>query len=68
MSQPHTIKQTCEEAGLPVMLGLFEIMLDREEVTEEQLDELTVDQVEEFYGMAVAPAIDRISDIIRGEG
>lgn len=54
------IQRICAEAGLGVMVQVYEIVCDREERTDEELLALTADDVESHYNQYVGPAIDRI--------
>ena len=58
------IEQICNEAGLGVMVQVFEIIHDRESVTEEDLLALTADDVLGFYEGHLARAIDTIESFI----
>lgn len=57
--QKH-IEQVCKDAGLGVMVQVYEIIQDRESVSTRALLGLTAEVVDEHYNMFVGPAIDEI--------
>lgn len=58
------IRRICDEAGLGVMVQVFEIIHDRERVSDEALFALTADDVYGFYEGHLARAIDTIESFI----
>lgn len=52
----------CEEAGLPVMVGFFDVVVDRGDATGQQLLTLTSSDVAAMYDGIVGPAIDHVDD------
>lgn len=59
------IEDICTEAGLGVMEGIFTVIRDREQVTDEQLLALHSGDVTEWYEASLAPAIDSIEEDLR---
>lgn len=57
------VNKICEEAGLGVMVQVFQIIADREEVTDEQLMALTADDVNGYY-FHIAKGIDTIENFM----
>ena len=53
------VAQAAHEAGLPVMVGLLEVLRDRGQLSNEQAERLTVDDMEEMWGR-VATVLDVI--------
>lgn len=58
------IRNVCEEASLPVMMQIYEILYARDEITPVQIYNLTPEQVQTDYDTYIGPAIDKISDDI----
>lgn len=56
------VAAVCKEAGLGVMLAVFEVVDDREDVSVEALMSLTAEDVTRMYETLIAPAIDRVED------
>ena len=49
-----------KDAGLGMMTGIFDVLMDREEVPEERLLALDESDVTEFYESMIGPVVDRI--------
>ena len=58
------VKTICKEAGLGMMRGVFDVLLDREAITYPKVLTLTGDDVYELYESHIGPAIDGIQDEI----
>lgn len=56
------IKTICKEAGLRMMRGVFDVLLDRETTTFARVLKLTSDEVYDLYESHIGPAIDGIED------
>lgn len=54
----------CAEAHLNSMVEVFAFVLDREQVSDEQVLALTADDVTGLHDAYVAPAVDRIEDAL----
>jgi hypothetical protein len=59
------IETICTEAGLEVMVQVFQICLARGQVTEEQIMALAINDVTDLYWGFIGPAIDRTERLIR---
>jgi hypothetical protein len=57
--QKH-IESICEQAGLGVMVQVYEIVCDREDTPDAKILALTADDVSLHYSLFVAPAIDSV--------
>ena len=61
----ETMQETSENAGLGgVMPPVFTVLRDREALTDDQLTELTVDEIYDIYEDSIAPGIDKIEDYL----
>ena len=65
-AQKH-IETICEEAGLGVMVQVFEIVRDREEVPEEAILGLDAEDVTQLYDAWIGPAIDNVEKSMLGD-
>lgn len=54
------IEQVCADAGLGVMVQVYEIIRDRESVPDSTLLDLTTEDVTEHYWSMIGPAIDHV--------
>ncbi len=54
------LAEICKDAGLGVMAGLFDVIVDREEVSDDTLLALDESDVTELYEAIVGPAVDRM--------
>lgn len=65
--QEH-IDRICEHAGLGVMCGIFDVLLDREELPESVYFGISAQKVAALYDSRIAPAIDRVQRMIEPGG
>jgi hypothetical protein len=64
------IYRICQEEGIGIMVDVFDIILDRDEATVEQIVAFLDDgdrHVFALYENFIAPGIDRLSDYINEE-
>lgn len=59
--QTH-VASICQEAGLEMMAGVFDVLWNRETVNTETLASLTSEDVTELYAGFIGPAIDKIEE------
>ncbi|KQO98667.1 hypothetical protein [Leifsonia sp. Leaf264] len=65
---PHRqhIQSVCKEAGLEMMVGVFEVIDDREEVATVAFQRVTTDDIDGFYDEFIGPAVDKIeAELVR---
>jgi len=57
----------CREAGLDMMIGVFDVLINRETLTPRQLMALTAADITGLYEGWIAPAIDNVERTLRGD-
>jgi len=67
MTERNDLHQACKNEGLLIMQDVFDTLLDRDEVTVEQIAEyLDHHSVQSLYDAYIGPAIDRVGNAIAG--
>lgn len=54
------VEHTAKQAGLEIMGHVMSIILDREEIPEEAVLDLSTEDYQEFYEGLIGPAIDKV--------
>ena len=68
MSTDQHIAAVCADAGLGVMVGIYEVINDREQVPVDTLDRLTVNDVERHYEILCQRGLDAVEDHLIANG